>query len=159
MMPLQTGDPAPDFNAKDQDGNAISLSDFKGKKLVLYFYPKDDTPGCTAQACDLRDNYQQMLAQGYAVVGVSVDDEKSHRKFIEKYELPFPLLADTDHAVVDAYGVWVEKNMYGRKYMGTARTTFVINEEGKIEDIISKVKTKAHALQILNDRMTGPPVR
>lgn len=150
MMPLQTGDPAPDFNAKDQDGNAISLSDFKGKKLVLYFYPKDDTPGCTAQACDLRDNYQSMLAKGYAVVGVSVDDEKSHRKFIEKYELPFPLIADTDHAVVDAYGVWVEKNMYGRKYMGTARTTFVINEEGKIEDIISKVKTKAHTQQILN---------
>ncbi len=150
MMPLQTGDPAPDFSAKDQDGNAISLSDFKGKKLVLYFYPKDDTPGCTAQACDLRDNYQHMLAQGYAVVGVSVDDEKSHRKFIEKYELPFPLIADTDHAVVDTYGVWVEKNMYGRKYMGTARTTFVINEEGKIEDIISKVKTKAHTQQILN---------
>ena len=150
MMPLQTGDPAPDFNAKDQDGNAISLSDFKGKKLVLYFYPKDDTPGCTAQACDLRDNYQHMLAQGYAVVGVSVDDEKSHRKFIEKYELPFPLIADTDHAVVDAYGVWVEKNMYGRKYMGTARTTFVIDEKSKIEEVISKVKTKAHTSQILN---------
>ena len=149
-MSLQPGDSAPDFHAKDQDGKPISLSDFKGKKLVLYFYPKDDTPGCTAQACDLRDNYQQMLAQGYAVVGVSVDDEKSHRKFIEKYELPFPLLADADHAVVDAYGVWVEKSMYGRKYMGTARTTFVMNEEGKIEEIIDKVKTKAHADQILN---------
>lgn len=149
-MTLQPGDPAPDFHAKDHDGNAISLSDFKGKKLVLYFYPKDDTPGCTAQACDLRDNYQQMLSQGYATVGVSVDDEKSHRKFIEKYELPFPLIADTDHAVVDAYGVWVEKNMYGRKYMGTARTTFVIDGESKVEDIISKVKTKAHTEQILN---------
>ncbi|GHB59565.1 thioredoxin-dependent thiol peroxidase [Persicitalea jodogahamensis] len=148
-MTLQPGDPAPDFNAKDQDGNAIALSDFKGKKLVLYFYPKDDTPGCTAQACDLRDNYQHMLAKGYAVVGVSVDDEKSHRKFIEKYELPFPLIADTDHAVVDAYGVWVEKNMYGRKYMGTARTTFVIDESGKIEEVIGKVKTKAHTEQIL----------
>ncbi len=149
-MTFQPGDPAPDFNARDQDGNAIALSDFKGKKLVLYFYPKDDTPGCTAQACDLRDNYQHMLAKGYAVVGVSVDDEKSHRKFIEKYKLPFPLIADTDHAVVDAYGMWVEKNMYGRKYMGTARTTFVIDEEGKIEEIISKVKTKAHTEQILN---------
>ncbi len=149
-MTLQPGDPAPEFNAKDQDGNAIALADFRGKKLVLYFYPKDSTPGCTAQACDLRDNYKRMLAQGYAVVGVSVDDEKSHRKFIEKYQLPFPLIADTDHAVVDAYGVWVEKNMYGRKYMGTARTTFVIDGEGKIEDIISKVKTKAHAEQILS---------
>jgi len=152
-MTLQPGDPAPHFQAKDQNGNEISLADFTGKKLVLYFYPKDDTPGCTAQACDLRDNYQPMLAQGYAVVGVSVDDEKAHRKFIEKYELPFPLIADTDHAVVEAYGVWVEKNMYGRKYMGTARTTFVIDGEGKIEDIISKVKTKEHASQILNDRM------
>lgn len=150
-MTLQQGDPAPNFHAKDQDGNAISLSDFKGKKLVLYFYPKDDTPGCTAQACDLRDNYHSMLAQGYAVVGVSVDDERSHRKFIEKYELPFPLIADTDHAVVDAYGVWVEKNMYGRKYMGTARTTFVINEGGRIEEVISKVKTKAHTEQILSE--------
>ena len=149
-MTLQPGDPAPEFQAKDQDGNPIALSDFKGKKLVLYFYPKDDTPGCTAQACDLRDNYQHMLAQGYAVVGVSVDDEKSHRKFIEKYELPFPLIADTDHAVVDAYGVWVEKNMYGRKYMGTARTTFVIDEAGKIGEVISKVNTKAHTGQILN---------
>ena len=148
-MTLNPGDPAPDFHAKDQNGNPIALSDFKGKKLVLYFYPKDDTPGCTAQACDLRDNYEKMLAQGYAVVGVSVDDEKSHKKFIEKYDLPFPLVADTDRAVVGAYGVWTEKNRYGRKYMGTARTTFVIDENGKIEDIISKVKTKAHTEQIL----------
>ena len=153
MMTLQVGDPAPDFTANDQNGQPISLHDFKGKKLVLYFYPKDDTPGCTAQACDLRDNYERMLAQGYAVVGVSVDDEKSHQKFIKKFDLPFPLLADTDHAVVDAYGVWAEKQNYGRTYMGTVRTTFVLNEEGIIEDIISKVNTKEHAQQILNDRV------
>lgn len=149
-MTLQVGDPAPDFTANDQDGQPVSLHDFKGKKLVLYFYPKDDTPGCTAQACDLRDNYERMLAQGYAVVGVSVDDEKSHQKFIKKFDLPFPLLADTEHAVVEAYGVWGEKKNYGRTYMGTIRTTFVLDEEGKIEDIISKVDTKEHANQILN---------
>lgn len=149
-MTLAIGDLAPAFNAKDQDGNLISLEDFKGKKLVLYFYPKDNTPGCTAQACDLRDNYDRMLKAGYAVLGVSVDSEKSHKKFIEEFSLPFPLLADTDHAVVEAYGVWVEKSMYGRTYMGTARTTFIIDENGKIEDIISKVKTKTHAEQILN---------
>ena len=149
-MTLQVGDPAPDFTANDQNGQPISLHDFKGKKLVLYFYPKDDTPGCTAQACDLRDNYERMLAQGYAVVGVSVDDETSHQKFIKKFDLPFPLLADTDHTVVEAYGVWAEKKNYGRTYMGTVRTTFVIDEEGKIEDIISKVNTKEHVNQILN---------
>ena len=149
-MTLQVGDPAPDFTANDQDGQPVSLHDFKGKKLVLYFYPKDDTPGCTAQACDLRDNYERMLAQGYAVVGVSVDDEKSHQKFIKKFDLPFPLLADTEHAVVEAYGVWGEKKNYGRTYLGTIRTTFVLDEEGKIEDIISKVDTKEHANQILN---------
>ena len=153
-MTLQVGDPAPDFTANDQNGQPISLHDFKGKKLVLYFYPKDDTPGCTAQACDLRDNYERMLAQGYAVVGVSVDDEASHQKFIKKFDLPFPLLADTDHRVVEAYGVWAEKKNYGRTYMGTVRTTFVIDEEGKIEDIISKVNTKEHTHQILNDRMS-----
>jgi peroxiredoxin Q/BCP len=153
MMTLQVGDPAPDFTANDQNGQPISLHDFKGKKLVLYFYPKDDTPGCTAQACDLRDNYERMLAQGYAVVGVSVDDEKSHQKFIQKFDLPFPLLADTDHHVVEAYGVWGEKKNYGRTYMGTIRTTFVLDEEGKIEDIISKVNTKEHASQILNDKL------
>lgn len=154
MMTLQVGDPAPDFTANDQNGQPISLHDFKGKKLVLYFYPKDDTPGCTAQACDLRDNYERMLAQGYAVVGVSVDDEKSHQKFIQKFDLPFPLLADTDHHVVEAYGVWGEKKNYGRTYMGINRTTFVIDEEEKIEEIISKVNTKEHASQILNDRMS-----
>jgi thioredoxin-dependent peroxiredoxin len=151
MITLQVGDSAPDFSANDQDGHTIGLDDFKGKKLVLYFYPKDDTPGCTAQACDLRDNYERMLAQGYAVVGVSVDNEKSHQKFIKKYDLPFPLLADTDHTVVEAYGVWGEKKNYGRTYMGTMRTTFVIDEDGKIKDIIGKVNTKEHAGQILND--------
>ena len=116
---------------------------------MLYFYPKDDTPGCTAQACNLRDNYQMMLRQGFEVLGVSVDDAKAHQKFIKKYELPFSLLADTDHAVVEAYGVWVEKSMYGRTYMGTARTTFVIDEQGTIQDIIGKVDTKNHAVQVI----------
>jgi peroxiredoxin Q/BCP len=148
-MALTIGDLAPDFKANNQDGNSISLGDFQGKKLVLYFYPKDNTPGCTTQACDLRDNYDRMQAAGYMVLGVSVDGEKSHQKFIEKFSLPFPLLADTDHAVVEAYGVWVEKSMYGRIYMGIARTTFIIDETGKIEDIISKVKTKEHTAQIL----------
>ena len=148
-MTLQIGDKAPDFKVNDQDGNAVKLSDLKGKKIVLYFYPKDMTPGCTAEACNLRDNYRAMLKQGYEVLGVSTDDEKMHRKFIEKEKLPFRLLADTDKQLHESYGTWVEKNMYGRKYMGTARVTFVINEDGIIEDIISKVDTKGHAAQIL----------
>ena len=119
---------------------------------MLYFYPKDSTPGCTAQACDLRDNYEKLLSQGYVVLGVSVDSEKSHKKFIEKYNLPFDLLADTDHKIVEDYGVWAEKNMYGRKYMGIVRTTFIIDEAGIITDIIEKVDTKNHTKQIiLND--------
>lgn len=149
-MALQTGDPAPEILAKDQSGNEVKLSDFKGKKVILYFYPKDDTPGCTAQACNLRDNYDSLLSKGYAVLGVSVDDEKSHQKFIKKFDLPFPLLADTDHAIVKAYDVWVEKNMYGRTYMGTARTTFVIDENGIVSEIIKKVDTKNHTDQILS---------
>jgi len=148
-MTLQKGDAAPVFSAKDQNGNEVKLSDFEGKKVILYFYPKDDTPGCTAQACNLRDNYDAILNKGYAVLGVSVDDEKSHVKFIKKFDLPFPLLADTDHAIVESYGVWVEKSMYGRTYMGTARTTFVIDENGVIEEIIQKVDTKNHTDQIL----------
>ncbi len=148
-MALHVGDPAPEFTAKDQNGHPISLSDFSGKTLVLYFYPKDDTPGCTAQACDLRDNYERLLSQGYAVLGVSVDDEKSHQKFIEKFSLPFPLLSDTDHKVVEDYGVWVEKNMYGRTYMGIARTTFLIDQNGIISEIINKVDTRNHTEQIV----------
>lgn len=150
-MKLQIGDKAPDFKANDQDGNAVKLSSFKGQKVVLYFYPKDMTPGCTAQACNLRDNYKALQKQGYAVLGVSSDDEKSHRKFADKEKLPFPLLADTDKAIHEKYGTWGEKSMYGRKFMGTLRTTFIIDEKGKIEDIISKVDTKDHTTQILKD--------
>jgi peroxiredoxin Q/BCP len=148
-MILQAGDAAPEFAAKDQNGAEVKLADFKGKKVILYFYPKDNTPGCTAQACNLRDNYEVLLSKGYIVLGVSVDDEKSHQKFIKKFDLPFPLLADTDHAIVESYGVWVEKSMYGRTFMGIARTTFVINENGVIEEIIGKVDTKNHTDQIL----------
>lgn len=148
-MPLSIGDPAPDFTSTNQNGQPIKLSDYRGKKVVLYFYPKDDTSGCTAQACSLRDNYADLRAGGYEVLGVSVDNQTSHQKFISKYELPFSLVADTDKQVVDAYGVWQEKSMYGRKYMGTVRTTFLIDENGIITDIISKVDTKKHADQIL----------
>lgn len=150
-MKLQIGDKAPDFKANDQDGNSLKLSSFKGQKVVLYFYPKDMTPGCTAQACNLRDNYKLLQKQGYVVLGVSSDDEKSHRKFADKEKLPFPLLADTDKAIHEKYGTWGEKSMYGRKFMGTLRTTFIIDEKGKIEDIISKVDTKSHTTQILKD--------
>lgn len=146
---LQENQPAPDFKAKNQHGETVSLKNYKGKKLVLYFYPKDDTPGCTAEACDLRDHYETFQNKGYEILGVSPDDEKKHTKFITKYELPFDLLADTDHAIAEAYGVWVEKSMYGRKYMGIARTTFIIDGTGQIEKIIEKVDTKAHAAQIL----------
>ena len=149
-MGLQIGEAAPEISAKDQNGNDVKLSDFKGKKVILYFYPKDDTPGCTAQACNLRDNYESLLNNGFVVLGVSVDNEKSHQKFIKKYNLPFPLLADTDHAIVEAYGVWVEKSMYGKTYMGTARTTFVIDENGIVSEIIQKVDTKNHTDQILS---------
>jgi len=149
MSLLQEGAKAPAFTSKDQDGNTVSLSDFKGKKVVLYFYPKDSTPGCTAEACDFRDNYQGLKAKGIEVLGVSIDDEKSHRKFIEKHSLPFTLLADTDKAIVEAYGVWGEKSMYGKKYMGTNRTTFIIDEDGNIAHIISKVDTKAPTAQVL----------
>ncbi|WP_138483134.1 thioredoxin-dependent thiol peroxidase [Dyadobacter bucti] len=148
-MALQVGDSAPVFSAKDQEVKQVKLSDFKGEKVILYFYPKDDTPGCTAQACNLRDNYDTLLSRGYKVLGVSVDDEKSHVKFIKKYNLPFPLLADTDHAIVEAYGVWGEKKMFGKEYMGIIRTTFVIDENGVIEEIIQKVDTENHTDQIL----------
>lgn len=148
-MKLKIGDKAPVFEVNDQNGNTVTLTDFKGKKVVLYFYPKDQTPGCTAQACNLRDNYDALLKAGYVVLGISSDNEKSHQRFIEKQSLPFTLLADPDKKVHDLYGTWVEKSMYGRKYMGTARTTFIIDENGIISDIIEKVKTKEHTSQIL----------
>ncbi|QIP15345.1 thioredoxin-dependent thiol peroxidase [Spirosoma aureum] len=148
-MSLNIGDPAPDFTSTDQTGQPIKLSDYRGKKVVIYFYPKDDTPGCTAQACSLRDNYDRLKAAGYEVLGISVDDVKSHQKFASKYDLPFTLVADTDQHIVEAYGVWQEKSMYGRTYMGTVRTTFLIDENGIITDIIGKVDTKNHAEQIL----------
>jgi peroxiredoxin Q/BCP len=148
-MRLSIGDPAPDFTSTDQQGNPVRLSDYRGKKVVLYFYPKNDTPGCTAQACSLRDNYADLRAAGYEVLGVSVDDTKAHQKFKTKYDLPFTLVADTDKQVVEAYDVWKEKSMYGRKFMGIVRTTFLIDEQGIITDIIEKVDTKEHAKQIL----------
>lgn len=148
-MSLEVGKPAPNFEAKDQNGNLVKLSDYKGKKVVLYFYPKDNTPGCTAQACNLRDNYEALQKAGYVILGISSDPIKSHQKFIEKQNLPFDLIADEDLKVHEAYGTWVEKSMYGRKYMGTARTTFVIDEKGNLEEIIEKVNTKDHTNQIL----------
>ncbi len=148
---LQIGERAPELLGKDENGRELRLSDFAGQKLVLYFYPKDATPGCTSQACNLRDNYERMLAKGYAVVGVSVQDAKSHQKFKEKFQLPFPLIADTDHRLVEAFGVWQEKKMAGRTYMGTVRTTFIINEQGVIAEVIGakQIKVKEHAAQIV----------
>jgi peroxiredoxin Q/BCP len=148
-MSLKIGDIAPDFTVNDQHGQPVTLSSFKGKKVVLYFYPKDDTPGCTAEACSLRDNHSALQKAGYVVLGVSSDDEKSHQKFIKKFELPFTLLADTEKQIHEKYGTWVEKSMYGRKYMGTSRVTFIIDEKGVISEIIEKVDTKDHASQIL----------
>ncbi len=150
MIELTEGQKAPDFKAKDQNGKSISLSDFSGKDVILYFYPKDDTPGCTAEACSFRDNYQSLLKEGFEVLGVSTDDEKSHQKFINKYSLPFSLIADTDKEIVEAYGVWVEKNMYGKKYMGVARKTFIIDKNGLIRKIIDKVDTKNSSGQVLD---------
>jgi len=148
MAQLKEGMKAPWFAGTDQNGTEIKLSDYTGKKVVLYFYPKDNTPGCTAEACNLRDNHDTMLNKGYAVIGVSSDSEKSHKNFAEKYSLPFPLIADTNKKIIKDYGVWQEKSLYGRSYMGIARTTFVIDEEGNIEKIIGKVETKSHAEQI-----------
>jgi peroxiredoxin Q/BCP len=149
MSILKEGELAPEITAKDQHGKAISLSEYSGKKVVLYFYPKDDTPGCTAEACNLRDNYDQLLDQGYDVIGVSPDSEKSHLKFIDKYKLQFRLIADTDNEVARAYGVFGLKKFMGKEYMGVNRTTFLIDEQGKIAKVISKVDTKNHSSQII----------
>ncbi|RKO73361.1 thioredoxin-dependent thiol peroxidase [Sphingobacterium puteale] len=148
MATLEIGQQAPDFSAKNQNGETVHLSDFRGKKVILYFYPKDNTPGCTTEACNFRDNYQSLKKEGFEIIGVSVDNETSHKKFITKHELPFQLLVDEDKSLVEAYGVWVEKNMYGKKYMGTARTTFVIDEQGIIQHIIKKVDNKNASQQI-----------
>ena len=148
-MTLKSGSKAPDFTTTDQDGKPFTLSSLRGSKVVLYFYPKDMTPGCTAESCSLRDNYQALRKQGFEVLGISSDNEKSHRKFIEKEKLPFRLLADTDKTVHQLYGTWVEKSMYGRSYMGTARVTFIIDEQGLISEVIEKVDTRNHADQIL----------
>jgi len=149
MTTLKPGDKAPDFQSLDQDGNPVRLSDFKGKKLVLFFYPKASTPGCTAQACNLRDNWEVFNSKGYAILGVSADSGKKQQKFRENYELPFPLLADEEKDVINAYEVWGPKKFMGKEYDGIHRTTFIIDEEGIIEDVIGKVKTKDHAQQIL----------
>lgn len=146
---LQVGDKAPKFQGIIETGETVSLADFKGKKLVIYFYPKDATPGCTAEACDLRDNYATFVKQGYSILGVSRDSVKSHINFKKKYDLPFSLIADEDHSVAEAFGVWGEKSMYGKTYMGILRTTFVIDEKGKIVNVIDKVNTKAHSSQLL----------
>lgn len=148
-MKLKIGDRAPDFQVENQNGSLSRLSDYQGRKLVLFFYPKDNTPTCTTEACNLRDNYQHLKEQGYEVLGISSDSPKSHQNFISKHQLPYSLLADTEKKMHHAYGTWVEKSMYGRKYMGTARTTFIINEQGIITDIIEKVKAKEHATQIM----------
>jgi thioredoxin-dependent peroxiredoxin len=155
-MALTVGSKAPDFKSKDQDGKEVSLSDYKGKKVVLYFYPRDMTPGCTAEACSIRDNYKALQKAGYEVFGISTDDEKSHKKFIAKEKLPFTLLADPDKTVHNKFGAWVEKSMYGRKYMGTARITYIIDEKGIISEVIEKVDTKNHAAQILGGTAPKP---
>ena len=149
MTTLKPGDKAPAFEAKDEQGNVRKLGDYAGKKLVVFFYPKASTPGCTAEACNLRDNYQTFQAQGYDILGVSADSAKRQQNFINKFELPFPLLADEDHSVINAFGVWGPKKFMGREYDGIHRTTFVIDENGVLEDVILKVKTKDHAAQIL----------
>ena len=146
---IKEGEKAPDFIGKDQNGRVVSLKDFKGKKLVIYFYPKDNTPGCTVEACNLRDNYSALKKKGYAIVGVSADDEKKHLKFIEKFDLPFPLIADVDLKVIKAFDVWGTKQFMGKIYDGINRTTFVIDEKGKIEKVITSVDTKNHTEQIL----------
>jgi len=149
-LKLAIGDKAPAFEGVNQHGKKITLNDFKGKKLILYFYPKDNTPGCTAEACSLRDSYEAFLKKGFAVVGVSPDSEKSHKNFAGKYSLPFPLIADTSKKILNDYGVWGEKKMYGKSYFGVIRTTFIIDGDGVIEKIINKVNTAGHAEQLFD---------
>jgi peroxiredoxin Q/BCP len=149
MIQLTEGDKAPAFKSKDQNGKAVSLSDFEGKKVALYFYPEDDTPTCTIEACNLRDNYQLLKKNGIIVLGVSPDDEKKHKKFEQKFDLPFTLVVDNDKKIIDKYGVWGEKNLYGRKYMGLHRTTFLIDEKGVIKKIFKKPRSKMHSEEIL----------
>jgi peroxiredoxin Q/BCP len=148
MAELKEGSKAPYFEGIDQNGKEVKLSQFTGKKVILYFYPKDDTPGCTAEACNLRDNYESLIKEGFQVIGVSPDDEKSHNKFAAKYSLPFPLIADTSKKILNDYGVWGEKTSYGKTYMGVIRTTFIIDEKGSVEKIISRVETANHTDQI-----------
>jgi len=147
---IEIGEIAPDFTLTDQNGSLHKLTDYKGRKIVLYFYPEDDTPGCTKEACSFRDNFKAFREKGIEVLGVSIDDESSHTKFRDKYKLPFNLLADTDKEVVEKYGVWVEKNMYGKKKWGIARKTFLIDEDGRISHIFNKVNTDIHADEVLN---------
>lgn len=149
MNMLKPGNKAPDFTSADEKGKSVSLKDFRGKKVVLYFYPKDDTTGCTKEACDFRDNFARVKRIGAVVIGVSADSEKSHTKFKEKYDLPFTLLSDPDKKIINAYGVWQEKSMYGRKYMGIVRTTFIIDEKGKIARIFEKVRVAGHVDEVL----------
>ena len=149
-MNLNTGDKAPDFNLKDQNGNDVSLDSLKGKRVILYFYPKDDTPGCTVEACNFRDDFSLYTDRDTVILGVSPDGEQSHQKFIEKFDLPFSLLCDEDHSVAEKYGAWGEKNMYGRKYMGIIRTTVQIDKDGIIEQVYEKVKAKIHSKEILD---------
>lgn len=150
MSKLEVGDVAPDFKGLNQNGEQISLSDYNGKKVILYFYPKDNTPGCTSEACDLNDNYNMWLSKGFEVIGVSPDSVASHKEFAEKYQLNFNLVADTEKEILQQYGAWGEKKMYGKTYMGVLRTTFVINEDGRIDQVFEKVKTKEHTNQILS---------
>lgn len=150
MITLQPGDKAPAFTGKDQDGNTVTLKDFKGKKLAIYFYPQDDTPGCTIQACNLRDNFTLLKQKGISILGISPDDETSHKKFRDKFQLPFPLIADPQKKIIMKFGVWGEKNLYGKKYEGLHRTSFLIDEVGKIVQIIRRPKNKAHAEEIVS---------
>lgn len=149
MNKINEGEKAPQFEGKDQDGNMIKLSDYNGKKVILFFYPKDNTPGCTKEACNLRDNYQELKNEGFEIIGVSADDESKHKKFIDKYDLPFPLIADTEKELIQTFGVWGEKKFMGKTYDGIHRTTFVIDESGSVIKRFDKVKTADHTAQIL----------